>query len=78
MVHRNGVSSRLIFALLFSDVVMGAPSAHHAVCGASCSSLTFCVGLFLGLVLTRQSGGAHSSSPSILSSSSSDIRLLLI
>ena len=37
-------------------------------CVASCSSLSFSVGLLLGpaLSLTRQSGGAHSSSPSIL------------
>ena len=31
-VHRNGGSSRLIIALFNGDVVMGASSAHHAVC----------------------------------------------
>ena len=36
-------------------------------------SLSLCVGLFLGPALTRQSGAANSSSPSISSPSSSDI-----
>ena len=40
---------------------------------ASCSSLSFWVGLFLGPVLTRQSGGANFSSPSILSPAQPDI-----
>ena len=34
MVHRNRGSFRLILALLFGDVVMGAPSAHLAVRGS--------------------------------------------
>ena len=45
----------------------------NGMCVASCSSLSLCVGLFLGLALTRQSGAANSPSSSILSSSSSDM-----
>ena len=39
----------------------------NGTCAASCSSLPFGVSLFLGPALTRQSGAANSSSPSILS-----------
>ena len=45
----------------------------NGTCVAPCSSLSFWVGLFLGPALRRQSGGANSSSPSILSPSPSDI-----
>ena len=52
--------------------------AHQSLngtCVASCSSLSFCVGLFLGPALThaRQAGAAQSSSQSILNPPSSDI-----
>ena len=41
----------------------------NCTCVASCSSIFFCVGLFLGPALTRQSGVAHSSSLSTPSAS---------
>ena len=50
-----------------------AHQSRNGTCVASCSSLSLCVGLFLGLALTRQSGAANSYSPSISSPSSSDI-----
>ena len=42
-----------------------AQQSRNGTCVASCSSLSLCVGLFLGPALTRQSGAANSSSPSI-------------
>ena len=60
---------------------MSATPSHHAVCAPVSErhvccyvllSLSLCVGLFLGPALTRQSGAANSSSPSISSPSSSD------
>ena len=50
-----------------------AHQSRNGTCVASCSSLSFCVGLLLGRALTRQSGAANSSSPSISPPSSSDI-----
>ena len=32
----KGASSRLVLTLMFRDVVMGASSAHHAVCAPVC------------------------------------------
>ena len=49
-----------------------AHQSRNGTCVATCSSLSLCVGLFLGPALTRQSGAANSSSPSISSPSSSD------
>ena len=55
-VHRICWLSRLVFALSRGRVVMGASSAHHAMCAPvsdqhvlCCSSFSFCVGLFRGL-----------------------------
>ena len=50
-----------------------AHQSRNGMCVASCSSLSLCVGLFLGPALTRQSGAANSPSSSILSPSSSDM-----
>ena len=54
-------------------IMQCAHQSRNGTCVASCSSLSLCVGLFLGPALTRQSGAANSCSPSISSLSSLDI-----
>ena len=57
-------------------MVQWAHQSRNGTRVASCSSLSLCVGLFLGPALTRQSGAAYSSSSLILSPSSSDMSSL--
>ena len=45
-VHCNGGPSRLVFAPLLGDVVMRAPSAHHAMCAPVSERNVCCLMLF--------------------------------
>ena len=56
----------------FLPIMQCTHQSRNGTCVASCSSLPL-VGLFLGPALTRQSGAANSSSPSISFPSSSDV-----
>ena len=53
-------------------IILRVHQSLNGTCVASCSSLSFCVGLFRG-PFTRQSGSANSPSPSTSSPASSDI-----
>ena len=54
-------SSSLLF-LRPLPIMQGVHQSQNGTCVASCSSLSFCVGLFLGPALTRQCHAANSSS----------------